>query len=61
MRRVRSSITKMGESLVNGVLRRSSDAGALSKRLQANFNNLMVKIPGCHGNSVFKFEVFDGE
>ena len=60
MRRVRTSISKMGATIVNG-LRRSSDASALTKRLQVNFNNLMVKIPGCHGNSVFKFEVFDGE
>jgi cobalamin biosynthesis protein CobT len=30
-------------------------------RIAANFEDEIIRIPGCHGNSVFRFEVFDGE
>lgn len=32
-----------------------------SGRLMCCFDDVAVKIPGCHGNSVVKFEIFDGE
>lgn len=61
IRKVRNSISHFGEKVSNGLMRRSSEASSLSQRLCCNFNDLMVKIPGCHGNSVFKFEILDGE
>jgi len=30
-------------------------------RLICNFEDETLKIPGCHGNSVIKFDIFDGE
>jgi hypothetical protein len=30
-------------------------------RISANFEDETIKIPGCHGNGVFRFEVYDGE
>lgn len=32
-----------------------------SGKLMCCFDDIAVKIPGCHGNSVVKFEIFDGE
>lgn len=30
-------------------------------KVVCNFEDETIRIPGCHGNSVIKFEVFDGE
>ena len=30
-------------------------------RMICHFEDVVVKIPGCHGNSVIKFEIFEGE
>ncbi len=30
-------------------------------KLMCTCDDVMIKIPGCHGNSVFKFDIFDGE
>lgn len=32
-----------------------------STRILCNFEDETIKIPGCHGNGVFKFEILDGE
>jgi hypothetical protein len=57
---MRSSISTIGGRLVNG-LRKPSDASLLASRLRCDFNQLSIKVPGCHGNSVFKFEILEGE
>ena len=30
-------------------------------KMICHFEDVVVKIPGCHGNSVIKFEILEGE
>jgi hypothetical protein len=39
----------------------TSPAAAAEPKMICHFEDVVVKIPGCHGNSVVKFEIFEGE
>lgn len=63
------SAASMRNTVVRNTLAFAFGISALGKqssvrkktKVVCNFEDETFKIPGCHGNSVFKFEVFDGE
>lgn len=48
---------KMGSAVITRRPPKFDDSG----KFMCKFEDEVVKIPGCHGNSVIKFEIFDGE
>lgn len=40
---------------------KASMATVTEPKMICHFEDVVIKIPGCHGNSVIKFEIFEGE
>lgn len=64
-----SRLTPTAQNVMRNTLAFAFGLSAMAKKstvrkkskVVCNFEDETIRIPGCHGNSVIKFEVFDGE